>query len=327
MAQALAPVLDAQQHVITAAQIASLGRDSELAAREVTAERWQEPAPRVYFAFGGEPTLLQRGWCAQLVGGDGSVVSGPLACQLLGVPDAGNTTAVSLVGPGCRRGGNTHYVVRRTRRPASWRDIGGVRVAEAPRAVLDACRAHVMLRDVRAVVCGVLNAKHTTYNALRLEHRAEYRDGLALMGRALDDWADGARSAPEAEVADELRALVWRKQMPPFLLNPTVYDGAVLIGAADVYVPGCALGSETDSVRHHGSAADLDATLSRHADFERVGIRLEHVTPARFRRSPRAWAARFAAIAEERRTLGDPRGLRIEAVGPLQPVRGRRRPR
>jgi hypothetical protein len=327
MAQALAPVLDAQQQVVAAAQITSLGRDSELAAREVAAERWQEPVPRIYFAFAGEPTLLQRGWCSQLAGGDGSVVSGPLACHLLGVPDAGGTTAVSLVGPGCRRSGNTDYVVRRTQRSARWCDVGGVRVAEAPRAVLDACRVHSGLRDVRGVVCGALNAKLTTYDALRLEHRAEYRDGVALMGRALDDWADGARSAPEAEVADELRELVWRKQMPPFLLNPNVYEGAVLIGATDVYVPGCALGGETDSVRHHGSAQGLDDTLSRHADFERVAVRLEHVSPARFRRSPRAWGLMFAALAEERRALGDPPGIRIEPIGPLQPVRGRRRPR
>jgi hypothetical protein len=111
--------------------------------------------------------------------------------------------------------------------------------------------------------------------------------------------------------------------MPPFLLNPQVYAGAVLLGAPDVYVPGCALGAESDSVRHHGSRDALDKTLDRHKTMSRHGIELEHVTPARFRRDPAAWAALFAGLADARRGLGDPTELRIVPVGPLQD--GRRR--
>jgi hypothetical protein len=113
-------------------------------------------------------------------------------------------------------------------------------------------------------------------------------------------------------------------RLPPFLLNPNVYDGPVLLGAPDVYVPGRSLGAETDSARHHGSDDDLNATISRHGVFFRAGLQLEHVTPARFRQSPQAWAALFSAMAQQRVGMGDPAGLRIEPVGPLQDGRRRR---
>lgn len=326
-AATLAAVLAAQQDVVAGWQIVAAGLGRQLATREVAARRWQLAAPGIFFAFADEPTLLQRGWCAQLLGGTGSVVSGGLACHLLGVPDAGLRTAVVLVGTDCQRRGTADYVVRRSSRAAQWEDRDGVRVATATRAVPDAARMLPGLRDVRGLVCGALNAKHSTYDALLAEWRAEYRDGLALLGRSLQDWADGARSAPEAEVADTLRDQARRGQLPPFLLNPNVYDGPVLLGAADVYVPGHALGAETDSRRHHGDPEALDATLQRHEVFSAAGIRLEHVTPTRFRRDPSGWAGRFAAIAQERRAVGDPPGLRLEPVGPLQPVAGRRRRR
>lgn len=296
-----------------------------MAAREVAAGRWQQPAPGVYFAFRGAPTLIQRAWCAQLIGGPSSRVSGPLACHLLGIADAPGFAAVVLMSADCQRTGSEDYVVRRTSRLPVAVDRGGLRIVGPSRAVADAARLAPALRDVRAVVCAAINGKHVQYDELVAERLAEPRPGLRLLGHALRDWADGARSAPEAEVADALRGLVRSGQLPPFLLNPEVYCGPVLLGAVDVYVPGCALGGETDSVRHHGSEQGLDATLTRHAVLTRAGVQLEHVTPTRFRSNPAGWAGMFAALAAERRGLGDPIDLRIEPVGPLQDGRRRRR--
>jgi hypothetical protein len=325
VAAALAAVLARQQHVITSRQIVDAGCDSELATREVVAGRWQRPAFGIYFAFAGAPSLLQRAWCAQLIGGQSSRVSGPLACQLLGIADASGGAAVVLVSKDCQRTGSNGCVVRRTSRLPDVADRNGLRLVGAARAVVDAARHSPGLREVRAVVCAALNGKHATYDELLAELHAEPRPGLALLRRALRDWADGARSAPEAEVADALREQVHRRAMPPFLLNPEIHEGPVLLGALDVYVPGRSLGAEVDSVRHHGAEDSLDATLTRHAVMTRAGLELEHVTPTRFRRSAAAWAATFAALAEQRRGRGDPSGLRIEPVGPLQDGRGRRR--
>jgi hypothetical protein len=291
----------------------------------VSAGRWRRLARRVYLAADEEPTLLQRVWCAQLIGGAASTVSGALACLLLGIADVPHARAVVLVAASCQRRGDDAYVVRRTSRSPTSTDWQGLRVAEPPRAVVDACRGMSRLRDVRGLVCAAINGKHTSYDELVIERAAEPRAGLRLLGHALQDWSDGARSAPEAEVADALRVEVWAGRLPPFLLNPKVYDGAVLLGAPDVYVPSCALGAETDSVRHHGDADQLDATLTRHKLLTSAGIELELITPGRFRRNPAGWAARFAAIAGGRWGVGEPVGLRIEPIGPLQPVPGRRR--
>ncbi|MBK5307831.1 MAG: hypothetical protein JJD92_14195 [Frankiaceae bacterium] len=323
----LASILAEQSDVIAYFQVIAAGCDSGLPTREVAAGRWQQPIRGVYVAGTGELTYLQRAWCAQLVGGEEAVVSGPLGCHVLGIPDSPSLIAVAVVPSGCHRHGDEHYQVRRSAAEQVWGLRGRLRLAGPTRAVIDACRITRSLQDVRALVCGAIRAKHTTYQALVTARASEPRAGLGLLGRALQDWADGARSAPEAEVADVLRDEVRAGRLPPFLLNPNVYDGAVLLGAPDVYVPGCSLGAETDSVRHHGSEQQLSGTLSRHQVFERAGIVLEHVTPSRFRQSPRAWGALFSAMSDDRCGLGDPKGLRIEPIGPLQPVPGRRRPR
>jgi hypothetical protein len=97
VARALADVLAGQRDVIACWQLTAARCDREVATREVAAGRWQRPAHGVYYAFAGEPTLLQRAWCAQLVGGPTCVVSGALACQLLGIADSPGTCAVVLV--------------------------------------------------------------------------------------------------------------------------------------------------------------------------------------------------------------------------------------
>jgi hypothetical protein len=169
-----------------------------------------------------------------------------------------------------------------------------------------------------------LNGKHVTAAALRQELDAGPRRGSGLCRHALDDWDDGARSAPEAEAADALRAEVRAGRCPRFLLNPVLMVDGVEVGSPDVYVPGTGVGNEMDSRRHHGSIDDLDATLLRHRGFAAAGVRLEHVTPSRFRRAPGLWAAEFAALATS--YLGqEPAGLAVVPVGPEQPVPGRRR--
>ena len=325
-AERLAAILAEQADVIAFRQVVGAGADAHLPAREVAAGRWQQPTRGVYVVGTGELTYLQRAWIAQLVGGEQAVVSGPLCCHVLGIPDAPSLIAVAVVASGCHRKGDEHFQVRRSSAGQVWEARGTLRLAEPTRAVVDACRITDSLQNVRALVCGAIRAKHTTYEALVAARAAEPRAGLGLLGRALQDWADGARSAPEAEVADVLRVEVRAGRLPPFLLNPNVYDGAVLLGAPDVYVPGCSLGAESDSVRHHSNEKQLSGTLSRHQVFERAGIVLEHVTPRRFRQSPAAWGRLFSSLSEERRGLGDPKGLRIEPIGPLQPVPGRRLP-
>ena len=319
----LAAVLARQCNVITFAQVVAAGASPHLPAREVAAGRWQIACSGVYLATSEKPTDLQLAWVAQLAGGEGAVVTGGIACRMLGVADVPELPLAALVEKDRQRSPDAVHCLR-TARPAVILDREGLRLAEHTRAVVDAARMCRVLRDVRGLVMAAMNAKHTTAELLRAELDAGPRRGSGLCRRALDDWDDGARSAPEAEAADWLRDEVRARRCPRFLLNPTLSIDGELLGCPDVYVLGTGLANETDSRRYHGSTDELDATLLRHADFTAAGVRLEHVTPARFRRDPAGWAAGFAGLARGR--VGqEPPGLEIEPAGPEQPVRGRRR--
>ena len=321
----LTAVLERQHLAITLAQIRRAGCDPELTRREVDAGRWQRISRGTFLASADPPTDLQQAWCAQLAGGEGSVVTGAVACRIAGIADVPSYLPVAvLVGANRPRDEDGVHFLRTARPPAPVLR-GGLWLAPPARAVVDAARAARSLRDVRALVTAALRARHCTHEELVGELAHSPRRGSGHSRRALQDWADGARSAPEAEVADWLREQVRARRMPPFLLNPLVYDGSELLGAVDVHVPGCALGGEVDSARHHAGVDDLDATLLRHARFAAAGVHLEHVTPTRFRRAPELWAAGFAMRAADRRRGGDPVRLRIEPAGPVQPVPGRRR--
>ena len=113
--QRLAAILTAQLNVVSLAQVIAAGCDPGLPAREVAAGRWRLLARRIYLAGDEEPTLLQRAWCGQLIGGPGSIVSGALACQMRGVADSPGVTAVVLLpAERRRRGEDAGYATRRT---------------------------------------------------------------------------------------------------------------------------------------------------------------------------------------------------------------------
>lgn len=321
----LADVLAKQQHVISFGQVVEAGVDPHLPAREVAAKRWQLMCRGIYLASIDPATDEQRAWCAQLAGGEGAVVTGAVACRLHGVADVPDVSMAALVECDRQRSPGDDVVCLRTAREAFVRERDdGIRLADVTRAVIDTARMTQSLRDVRALVMAAMNGGHTVASLLRKELDAGPQRGSALSRRALDDWDDGARSAPEAEAADWLREEARARRCPPFLLNPVLYLDGVRIGSPDVYVVGTGLGNEMDSKRHHGAADDLDATLSRHAVFAAAGVSLEHITPHRFRRDPSRWASNFAAVARQR--LGqEPPGLVVVPVGPEQPVRGRRR--
>jgi hypothetical protein len=183
--------------------------------------------------------------------------------------------------------------------------------------VADAARWTTSLQEARAVVLAALQRRRTTVGALEAEQRAGGLRDVARLDRALVDWQRGARSAPEAEAADAVLAL--GEGAPPFLLNPELRLDGVLLGTPDGWIPSAGIGWEMDSVEHHGSPDDLDATLLAHELFSEAGLRLRHVTPWRFRRDSRAWASDLADRARARGRQGwrSPDGLVVVPRGPL----------
>lgn len=289
-----------------------------LGDRETAVGRAQRLAPSTYLLGAAPPNDEQLVRAALAHAGPDAVVTGLVACRLLGLPDVPPLQGVQVLVPAARRRVSRPYVrvTPTTRPPVTWL-VAGVRVAEPHRAVVDAA---VRLRDVRALrglVLGAVAAGRCRVDALRAELEARARNGTALTRRVLDEAAAGALSAPEAEVAAVAQDAVRAGRLPPFLLNPALVLGGVLVGRPDGWFPGLGLGWEVDSRRHHGSQEDLDATLARHDRFARYGLQLLHVTPGRARALGSGYAQVLveAVAARRRAAQPEPPGLVVRPYG------------
>ena len=268
-------------------------------------------APSTYLLT-ASPTDAQLVAAARAHAGDDAVVTGLLACRLLGmihVPDDGR---VEVLVPRGRQRVSTAYVrVQPTTRPPSWWLLGGVRFAEPHRAVVDGALRLPELRDVRALVLGAVAGRWCGVEGLRAELEARPRNGTALIRRALRDADLGAWSAPEAELADVAADAVRDGRLPRFLLNPTLMVNGELVGQPDGWFVGLGIGWEVDSRQFHAQDDDFDRTLARHDRFGAYGLQLLHVTPRRARRLGSAYAGVLAAAVDARRQAEhpEPRGL------------------
>lgn len=273
------------------------------AAREGTGVR---VAPSTYLLCDA-PSDTQLVAAAQAHAGDDLVVTGLVACRLLGltyVPDDGR---VEVLVPAARRRVSTRYVrVQPTTRPPAYWLLDGVRVAESHRAVVDAALRLRTLREVRALVLAAVCSRWCTVSGLRTELEARARNGTSLCRRALRDAESGTFSAPEAEVADVATAAVRDGRLPPFLLNPTLLVAGTVVGQPDGWFLGLGLGWEVDSRQFHGEDDTFDSTLARHDRFGGHGLQLLHVTPKRARLLGQEYAAVLGAAVDARRQAGQP---------------------
>lgn len=304
---------DAQLGTVTSAQLREAGLDAELPRRE----GWLRLADGTW-AVHDDPTDEQLLAAAQLYA-PGAVPSGALACrwwELRHAPDAAGLDA--LVQHGRTLLGGPLLRMKQTRRMPTGVEYAHQLVAGIPRSLADAARWSTQ-QDARAVVLAALADRRVSFAALRDEADAgPFRTGRRL-ATALTDWERGARSAPEAEAADALLALMGGGGALPFLLNPELWLHGRLIGSPDGYLVGTGLGWEMDSREFHGDLETLDQTLSRHQGFSDVALELLHTTPSRFRSNRAAWAADVARRARRRiaEGRGEPAGLVVVPKGPV----------
>ena len=295
--------------VITTSDLRALRVHNGVAARHADAGTWQRGARGLYVT--GDLSSADLVEVARAHVGAAFVVTGLLVLAELGLPWLPAVEEVHvLVPPDVRRRGGELIRVTRTSgydSLESWPAFQA-RLANPPRAVIDAARAMTTLRDARALVLGAVARKAARPNELHTLLDAGQRNGSALTRRAIRDAERGCASPPEAELVD---ALVGRGV--PFYVNPELWLGDVPLGRPDVWLLGRGVGGEVESQERHGTDAQTESTYDRHERLTAPGLELVHLSVRRLRLDVHEAAGHLLA----RTPVPEPRALRVVPRGPL----------
>jgi len=281
----LIALIEKQESVVTRAQALSGGlTHNALNHRLRQGGPWQPLLPGVYLTVTGTPTLVQKEMAAILYGGPHTVITGAAALRHHRMP-APDSEVIDILIPARRKRQSVSYVsVHRTTRMPKMVIGPPLRDYAFPaRAAADAARWLTDLREVRAVVAGVVQSKGCTVIDLAEELRAGGIRDSALLRTVLAEVADGVRSAPEAE----LRVLIRKAGLPAPMFNPRLYllDGT-FIAQPDAWWPEAGVAIEVDSKRWHFQEAQWQRTMDRHTDLGQYSIVTLHFTPYKLRTDP-----------------------------------------
>lgn len=256
---------------------------------------WQKIVPGVYATFTGPLQHRHLVRAALLHAGPSAVVSGVDACRAYGVTYLPDATAVALLVPhDVHRAPIGFAAIRRVRSMPVARIVRGIPFAPPERAALDAARETTSLRDVRAVLCEVVQRRLTTARRLAEEFTRVDRRKMALVRRALDDVQAGCRSAPECE----LRSLILTSAvLPEPRWNEPLPDDETLV--PDGYIEEARLVLEVESMEWHQFGDAPELTERRRARYASLGWRVYPVSPRRIRGEPAVVLAEIEAAARE----------------------------
>ncbi len=255
---------------------------------------WQRVLPEVFTTFTGDLTERQRCRAALLYAGDDALITGRIGCVLHGlryVPQ-GTEPYVDLLVPAERNPRSREFVrVHRTLQMPAWTVVDGLLVsAAAARCAVDTARELQTLRDVRALLCEVVQRRRARVNEVAAEVARGQRRGLALMRRAVEDLEAGCRSAPECE----LRDLVGRSRILPEPRWNKVLPGGPRI-FPDACWPQARLVVEVNSKEYHRYGEAAEETEQRLAVYAANDWRAIPLSPARLRAETREVRAQIEA--------------------------------
>ncbi len=313
----------AQRRLVTRVQVLQAGYSDMLIYRRIREGRWQRVLTGVYCLDGGTLTDEQRRVAAALYAGPDAQITGPSALAWYGFRTLPASHEIHLFVPHetrCRSNGFA-VVKRATALDRQARHTELYRVAGPARAVVDTCRELRELRTVRAVVAEAVQRFRVAPHLLDEEVRRAARSRTAVVRRALDEIAGGARSAPEAQARAVLEAsslLAGRMLWNPQLALP---DGTRL-PTPDGYLPDVALAIEVDSREFHLSPEDWARSLERHNILGRYGVQVLHFTPSFVESQPEE----VRRIVEQAARLreGVAAGVRVTSDGVSPLSEGRR---
>jgi hypothetical protein len=245
---------------------------------------WRSLLPGVYMATTGTPTTLQQEMAALLYAGPGSVITGPAALRCHHIRGE-LIDLVDVLIPAARQRRDTGFVRvhRTTRMPGRIWTAGPVRYVMPSRAVADTVRGLASLRDVRATVADAVQRGRCTVKDLLTELTEGPNAGSAMFRVALEDVADGIRSAAEGD----LRDLLIKSELPRPLFNASLYDGdGTFIARPDAWWPEHGIAVEVDSREWHLSPEDHTRTLARGRRMAKYQIVVLRFTPRQIRSEP-----------------------------------------
>lgn len=294
--QAWCRLLGRQHGVVTRAQALELGWNDRAVEHRV-GRSWQRLLPGVYLTVTGTPTWEQKAWAGVVFAGEPAALTSWSGLARAALEDPGENIHVAL--PHARRvvdrdflaGGGRLLLHRTTRSLASRQALPTLPVE---RCVVDACLGLGRLDEVRAVASRSVQQGRTTVERLAAELDAAPQRGSGLLRRALDEVAEGARSAPEATLARALRTAV----LPPYLLNAEVRDEhGTWLARGDVVIEEVRLLVEVDGARWHLSAERWVADVERHTRLEAAGWTVLRYPASRVLRDVAGVVAEIEAVA------------------------------
>jgi hypothetical protein len=308
---ALAATLHAQHNVTARRQavVCGMTRDA-LAHRLRPGGPWQRLLPSTHLAVTGSPAPDQMEMAALLYAGPGSVITGRAALRRQGIGNS-DPSILDVLVSAKRQCRSIAFVAihQTTRMPEQVIVEGRRRYAMKPRAVADAARGMTDLRDVRALVAGVVQDGRCPLGVLLDELGRGPIRGSALLRLVLAEVAEGVRSVTEADFLD----LIKRSRLPVPLLNARIYSAdGTFIACPDAWWPQAGVAAEVDSREWHLKPADWERTMSRHARMSGHGIIVLHFTPRQIRAHP---ARVTTAIAD---------ALKAGSARPPLPITARR---
>lgn len=306
----------AQRGIATRRQLLQAGLDDEAIRREVHGDRWQRLLPGLFASFTGPPTEEHLRVAAALYAPVGAQITGVAALRWYGFRHLPADDRIHLLIPHTSRRTSRGFVLfqRTDRLDRAAQRQGPYTVCSVARAVADAARQLNDLRPVRALVAEAIQRRYTDVPSLRRELDAAKTHRTRLLRVAVNEVERGVRSAPEAELAEELQDST---VLPPVLWNPALVAGdGTPLPTPDGWIEESGIAIEVDSVEYHLSPEDWQRTMRRHNTLMAHGALVLHFTPSEIRRT-RAKVRRIIEKAHvERLSSGVTISIRVRKGSP-----------
>lgn len=294
------PQIEGQCGLATRTQLTAAGF-TRAAVRHAAKRDWQQVRPGVYAAHRGPLDAEARLAAAALWSGPHAVLTASVALHRHGLEQAATDEALFLVPATARSRQDGRVRTVRTSRPVRVAlQLGCVMVASVERSLVDlANHGSTSADDLKALTLSILQRRQTTCERLEAELRAAPRTGTEPVRRAVELFARGAWSMPEAAFGD---LAAQAPDLPTMRQNVTLRtpDGE-LLGTPDGFFPDAGVAVQVHSRQFHSGYAE-DGTDLWSATVEGDGVYAEQdvicigITPRSIHQRPEQTLERIRTV-------------------------------